>query len=171
MPRSCTVCAHPDKGEISVKQVRGVGAETLAVQYRPLSISALRRHKNNCVPELLEKGLEALAEHERKETEIALDTIRQLKAINDEVWAVLGEARDDGDRRDLLHATDRILAQIRYQSEKIGEIEAATTQVIINSPTFVEFKALVIESLQDHPEARRALVKHLAALEEAKRAA
>jgi hypothetical protein len=166
MSRSCTVCAHPAKGEISVKQVRGIGADTLASQYQPISASALRRHKRDCIPNLLEQGLAALEEHERHETEIALDTIRQLKQINDEAWAALKDAKEDGDRRDILAASDRILNQIRYQSEKLGEISAATTQLIINSPTFVEFKQLVVNTLQDYPEARRELVAHLGALEQ-----
>jgi hypothetical protein len=168
MPRQCTVCAHPAKGEISVKQVRGVGAPTLASQYYPLSRSAIGRHKKECLPEIVEKGLAALEEHEREETEYALDVIRQLKEINEEAWSVLREVKEsepkDYDKR--LRALDRVLNQLRYQSERIGEIDAITTRVIINSPTFIEFKQLVVRTLADHPEARRALVAHLGALEQ-----
>jgi hypothetical protein len=86
MPRSCTVCTHPERLAIDQALVDGRSSYDLAAVYA-LSHDAITRHNASHVPEHLKKA------RQDADKEQALDIVKQLKAINMATLAVLHDAR------------------------------------------------------------------------------
>src|SRR6266542_92558 len=105
MPRSCTVCAHPERAASDKALVSGETVRALASRYVPLRRSAVQRHKEGCLPAVVVQAAE--------QTGIAhaLDVVQQLKAINAASLQVLQAARANGQGGLALAAVDRIQRQ------------------------------------------------------------
>src|SRR5918998_159300 len=85
MPRSCTVCTHPDRTEIDEALVGGVSSAEIAGRYRTIGERAIRRHRTNHLPETLAKAEEA------GELRTALGAIREARGNLELLARLLGE--------------------------------------------------------------------------------
>jgi len=160
MPRTCTICTHPERRAIDSALVQNTAFPALSTRYG-VSEDALGRHRAAHIPALVAKG-EALA---AEETSIALDVVRQLQAINTASREILAAARKSGDGELALKAIDRIFKQIELQAKLLGELEQEGTVNVVLSPEWLQVRALVLTALAPYPEARGAVAADLAKLE------
>ncbi len=96
MPRSCTICQHPQREALDRALVGGAALSETAALFR-VSSDAVSRHKANHLPAKLVLAQEA------EDVREALDVVKQLKAINaatlglsDRVRATFQPRRENG---------------------------------------------------------------------------
>jgi hypothetical protein len=159
MPQTCSVCIHPQRVEIEKALVAGEPLREIAGRCpgsRPVSRSALHRHKQEHLPAHLAKA------HEEESIGQAIDVVRQLKAINAACLEILQSSRADGKHAISLKAVDRIHRQIELQARLIGELQDAGPQVnVLVAPEWREIRVNVLAALSPFPEARSAVAKVL----------
>jgi hypothetical protein len=118
MPRTCTICTHPERATIDKALVNGQPYRDIAGHYGT-SKTALQRHKDDHLRDLLAQAKQRHAAHEAAlgtvvqeqeaaKVEQAIDIIKQLRAINAASVSVLHEARQAGNAETALKAVDRV---------------------------------------------------------------
>ena len=159
MPQTCSVCIHPQRAEIEKALVAGEPLREIAGRCpgsRPVSRSALHRHKQEHLPAHLAKA------HEEESIGQAIDVVRQLKAINAACLEILQSSRADKKHAISLKAVDRIHRQIELQAKLLGELQEQGPQVsVLVAPEWRELRVTVLQALQPYPEARSAVSKVL----------
>lgn len=163
MPRSCTICAHPEKAAIDRAIVGGASNRSVASLY-DVSEAAVRRHGANHLPAQLAKA------QEQEDVREALDVVKQLRAINSASLNILKEAREQGRAGTALGAIDRIHKQIELQAKLLGELDDSPTVNVLISPQWIEIRTVLLEVLSPYPDARSAVAGELLKLEEARSA-
>ena len=158
MPRVCTVCTHPDRPAIDQALVNHRPYRNIAAQFR-LSASALVRHHDNDLPAALAKAQEA------EDVRQAIDVLGQLRAINAATLQVLADARKAKDGDLALKAVDRVQRQIELQAKLLGELDERPVVNLTISAEWVEIRAVLLDALRPHPDARQAVAARLVALE------
>ena len=116
MPRSCTVCAHPERHSIEAALVAGRSLRDIARHFG-VSKDAVARHAAEHLPPALVRAKEEAEGNE------ALDLLRQLKTINLIAISVLAEARVARNGDLALKAIDRIERQLTLQAKLLGELD------------------------------------------------
>ena len=166
MSRRCTVCDHPGREAIDKALVSGAPLGTIA-RDKGVSRNALRRHRDNHIPGLLERAKKATAHATRlvinaeaRKDGHALDVVEQLKAINAASWESLRAARQEQDRDGVLRATDRVLKQIELEAKLLGMLQTPGVTINTNAE-WIEVQAAIVVVLADYPDARRAIAKKL----------
>src|SRR3712207_793032 len=110
VPRSCSVCAHPDVFVINEELVlRGQSNRAIASQFG-LDKEAIRRHREH-IPQLLAKA------RDRVEQADAADLVERVENLALETRAILSEARE-GDVKDnelALKAIARLEKQVELE--------------------------------------------------------
>lgn len=154
MVRTCTVCAHKDVDEINKRLISGEPYRSIAKQFR-ISDSAVFRHKESHIPEVLLKSAEI------KEVTSADNLMAELMTARDRTYSLLDKAEAAADTK-LYGAPVAYLREIREQLKLMAELEgklATQPQItIINSPEWVELRTVIIQALDGYPEAREAVV-------------
>ncbi len=152
MPRSCTICQHPQREALDRALVGGAALSETAALFR-VSNDAVSRHKANHLPAKLVLAQEA------EDVREALDVVKQLKAINAASLHILKEAREQGKQGTALAAIDRIHKQIELQAKLLGELDDRPQVNVLVSPQWLELRALIITALDGHPQAREAVLR------------
>ncbi len=154
MTRTCSICQHPDRGEIDAALVAGTPYRSIAQQHA-VSAAAMQRHKAH-IPRAISQG------HEAKAAAQSLDVVRQLKAINGIMWTLLRRARATGDAGTMLKAADRILRQLELQAKLLGDLDERpqVAVTLLTDPQWLRLFAAI----------RGVLVRYPGALDEVDRA-
>ena len=158
MPRLCTICQHEARAAIEAALVgNGSSFRDIAGQYA-VSKSALQRHKAEHLPPKLTKAKQA------EEVAEATGLLRQIRTLQAVTLRILRDAEADGERRTALKAVAEARRNIELLGKLAGELQQEGAVTIINSPQYVELRAVIVEALAGHPEARlavaNALTKH-----------
>ena len=156
MPRTCTICLHPERGAIDKALVDNVSFRDIAGRYT-VSRSALERHKREHLSQTMVQAAEA------EDVAHAIDIVKQLKAINGCALAILSEARKAKDHDIALKAIDRIQKQIELQAKMLGELDERPQVNITLSAEWVSLRAVILTAVDPYPEARRAITEALSA--------
>ena len=159
MPRTCTVCTHPERKAIDKALVSGEATTSVAGRYLTLHQRAVQRHKDEHLPATLVKTAE------QEDVRHALDLVQQLKAINSASLQVLREARDKGQGGLALAAVARIQRQIELQAKLLGELDERPQVNILLSPDWLRVRGALLTALAPHPAARAAVAESLASLD------
>ncbi len=155
MPRTCTVCAHPDNHAVDLELVNRAPYRTVAHRYA-VSTDALKRHLREHVPQVLVKGREA------EEAARADDLLAELRSEKADIQRLKGLAEEEADYRAALLAVDKAL--------KALELQARVAQ-LIDKPTEVNLliahnvQTAIVRALDPYPQARIAVADALAELE------
>ena len=157
MPRTCTICAHPQREAIDRALVAGTSLATIATLHHVIDES-LRRHRDAHLPKSIVRAQEAL------DVRQALDVVKQLKDINGATLDVLKEARDQGDPVLALTAIDRIHKQIELQAKLLGELDDRPVTNVLIAPEWLGMRAALLGALAPYPEASVAVATALARL-------
>jgi hypothetical protein len=170
MPRTCTICQHPQRAAIDKALVAGEPLRNIAEHFGT-STTALHRHKEDHLRDLLAQAKQrqaayeaevgtAVQEQEAAKVEHAIDIVKQLKAINAASVAILHEARQAGNAETALKAVDRVLRQIEFQARLLGELETPQVNVLL-APEWVSIRGAVLSALGPFPDARAAVAQRL----------
>ena len=132
MPRTCTICNHPEHEAINSALVAGEAFRNIAKRFGT-SPAALYRHKNTDLPETLVKAAEIA---EVAEVGALLE---KLKLLNQETMAILQEAHTEGtkDNELALKAIARVEKQLELEGRLLGELAEQTKvscQLVIYAP-------------------------------------
>lgn len=153
MPRVCTVCTHPKRGEIDAALVAGEAYRHIAARFG-ISTGALQRHREH-LPKQLVKA------QEQEDVRQALDVIRQLRLINGATLNILKQASEQKDGDLALKAVDRIQRQLELQARLLGELNDGATVNIYAAPEWLALRGVMVAALQPYPEAARAVSRAL----------
>lgn len=157
MPRSCTVCIHPQRANIEEALVGGGPLRDIA-RHWSVSKDALSRHRAGHLPAALAQA-KAAQEAARSDGLLAeLDALRM-------------DAKRIQQRAERLDNLTAALAAVREQSRIIelllrvaGELaESATTVNILVHPEWLALRSLILNALANYPDAKLAVIKALEA--------
>jgi len=155
---TCTICRHPDRPAIDRALVAGESFRNVAERFGT-SATAAFRHKGDHLPAAMVKA------HEAEDVGHAIDVVKQLRAINAATLAVLADARRAGDGDLALRSVDRVQRQLELQAKLLGALDERPVVNVIVSAQWIEIRAVLLDALRAHPDARSAVVARLVALE------
>ncbi len=155
MPRSCSICLHPEREEINAALLQGEPLRDIARRYAT-SKDALARHREH-LPVHLAKASEAA------EVIQANTLLDRLLSLNAETMAILKEARSGRikDNELALRAIARAEKQLELQGKLLGELNEAPTVNILAVPEWFSLRSTIIAALEPYPEAKQAVVRAL----------
>lgn len=156
MARSCKFCEHPDRKSMETEVLRRGKTQKEIAKILGVTSQAVSIHIRKHIPEAVR-----LAISQGKATAAGLNVTEQLIEINRSVLKIADSALEDGHAGVALQAFQEVRKQLEYQSKLLGDISEGLTVNIINSPQYIEFKTLVLKTLEKHPKARKNLVESL----------
>ena len=156
MPRSCTICTHPEREAIDEALVGGIAFPALVAKYR-VSKDALSRHKANHLPATLVKAQEAQAVARADDL---LDEVRSLQA---RTLTILDRAERVGDLRTALRAIKEARGNLELLAKLMGQIDKRPQVHLHLSQEWLELRATIVEALEGHQEAKEAVLNVLEA--------
>jgi hypothetical protein len=156
VPRSCTVCTHPDRAKIDEALVGGVAFPALVAEYR-VSKDSLSRHKANHLPAKLVMAQAA------EEVAQADDLLGQMRDLHTRTLAVLEAAESTNQHRTALSAIREARSNLELLAKLLGELDERPQVNVLISPEWLELRAVIVGALEPHPEALRAVVGALEA--------
>jgi hypothetical protein len=161
MPRSCTVCTHPERAEVDQALVAGVSAAEIAGRYRTIRERAIRRHRSNHLPERLAKA------HEAEEVAQADELLKQVRDLQVRALDILDKAEEAGELRTALSAIREARGNLELLAKLLGELDERPVTNVLVSAEWVTVRTAMMEALDRYPEARVAVAERLAKLEAA----
>ena len=150
MPRKCSVCSHPEVDAINEALVSGVSYRRIATQFG-LSEPSVRRHNKSHLPAALVKASEA------SQVANADDLLMQIKTLQAKTLDILkrNEGKDD---RIALSAIKEARANLELIGKLLGELANSPTVVMVNNPEWITLRTLIVNALDNYPEAKMAVV-------------
>ncbi len=152
MPRSCTVCEHPEREAID----RALVGETSNLSVSSLfgvSESAVRRHKANHLPAKLVMARAA------EEVAQADDLLDQAGDLQRRTLAILEAAEDAKERRTALSAIREARSNLELLGRLQGELNDRPQINLLISPEWLELRAVIVGALDAHPDARESVLR------------
>ena len=124
MPRTCTICEHPNRDEIDHLIINGNTFRHIASQYN-FSYRAVKRHKDNHLNKKLAKAKEV---QEVVHANSLLGQVRdlQMRALN-----ILDVAERSGDLRTALGAIREARGNLELLVKLAGELQVQQKQEVI----------------------------------------
>lgn len=154
MPRTCTVCAHPEREAIDRALVAKTPNRRIASQH-DVTERAVRNHKANHLPAALAKSQEA---REVAEADDLLAGVRDLQA---RTLAILEAAEGSSQHRTALSAIREARSNLELMAKLVGELDDRPQVNITLSAEWIEVRAVVLAALAPYPEARSAVAGSL----------
>lgn len=155
MPRTCTICTHPERPEIDRALLDGEAYRTIAKRYGA-GPSAVLRHREH-LPNQLVKASEA------QEVAHADTLLEQVRTLQGRALSILDRADEAGDLRTALSAIREARGNLELLAKLLGELQQEGTVNVTVSPEWLTLRAVVIQALQPYPDAARAVSKALTA--------
>jgi hypothetical protein len=154
MPRSCTVCEHPERGAIDKALVGDASNRSVASLY-DVSEAAVRRHKANHLPAKL---VMAQAAEEVAEADNLLSQVQDLQS---RTLAILEAAEGTEQHRTALSAIREARSNLELLAKLLGELDERPVVNLNVSPEWLELRAVIVGALEPHPGARGAVLRAL----------
>jgi hypothetical protein len=151
MPRSCTICGHPDRGAIDQALVEGTPNRRIA-SHHGVTERAVRNHKANHLPAKL---VMAKAAEEVAQADTLLGQVRDLQQ---RALEILDKAEEAGELRTALGAIREARGNLELLAKLLGELDERPVVNLNLSPEWLELRAVIVTALEPHPEALRAVV-------------
>src|SRR3989442_11375886 len=130
MPRTCTVCRHPERPAINAALVAGEPLRDIAVRFG-LSRSALDRHNGEHLPATLLRAKDAA------EVAHADDLLGQVRGLGARALAILDQAEEAGERRTALAAIREARGVVELVARLVGELREQQVQVNVDGTEYV----------------------------------
>ena len=151
MPRSCTVCEHPERDAIDRALVGGASNRSVASLY-DVSEASVRRHKANHLPAKL---VMAQAAEEVAEADTLLD---QVKGLQSRAYSILDRAEEAGELKTALSAIREVRGNLELLAKLLGELDERPVVNLTVSPEWLQLRAVIVGALEPHPDALGAVV-------------
>lgn len=158
MPRTCTICTHPERAAIDAALIAGEPYRNIAERHG-VSVGALFRYKTDRLPAALVQAKEA------GEAAHADDLLAQVRDLQRRTLAILDGAEQAGDRRTALAAIREARGCVELFGRLAGELQQNPTVNIALSGEWQRIRAVILTALHPFPQARGAVVDSLLALE------
>jgi len=158
MPRTCSICRHPDRAAIDRALVAGDAYRTIA-QRTGTSATALHRHRADHIPVKLARADAAT------QTADASDLLTEVRALRRKAYSLLLKAEAAGDIRTALAGVREARACLELLGEMEGEIDRRPIVNVLVAPEWVAVRSALMAALLPYPEARAAVAGRLVALE------
>jgi hypothetical protein len=154
VPRSCTICEHPDREAID-RALVGDSSNLSVSSLFGVSESAVRRHKANHLPAKLVMAQTA------EEVAQADDLLQQVRDLQGRALAILGKAEAAGDLRTALGAIREVRGNLELLAKLLGELDERTVVNLDVSPEWLELRAVIVVALEPYSDARGAVLRAL----------
>jgi hypothetical protein len=158
MPRSGTVCEHPEREEIDRALVGDTSNRLVASLYGVSEVAA-RRHKTNHLPAKL------VMAQANEEVAQADDLLTQMRDLQRRALDILDKAEADGELRTALSAMREARGNLELLAKLLGELDEPPVTNVLVSSEWVSVRTAMMEALSSHPEARAAVAERLKELE------
>ena len=152
MPRTCTICEHPEVEAIDRALVAGTALSSVSAKYR-VSEDAMGRHKANHLPAKL-----VMAE---KAAEVAQadDLLEQVRDLQARTLAILEAAEETKQHRTALAAIREARSNLELLAKLLGELDERPQVNILISAEWLELRAVIVGALEPYSEARGAVLR------------
>ena len=154
MPRTCTICRHPDAGKINLRLIaeeplRSIEHDT------GLAKSSLQRHREFCLPQDI---LQAQIANKISNSQAMTGQLQKRRKCAE---ALLQRAIEKRDSKLILAANAQLL-KIDEITFKIGSAEKpGPSSRIIVTPEYLRLRNVLLKALQPHGQARIAVASAL----------
>ncbi len=152
MPRTCTICEHPEREAIDRALVGGASNRSAASLY-DVSEAAVRRHKGNHIPATLARAEEA------KESSRADDLLGQVRALQGKTLGILLRAEGAGDLRTALGAIREAKGNVELLAKLSGKLDERPVVNLNVSPEWLQLRTVIVGALEPHPDARESVLR------------
>ena len=159
MPRTCTICQHPQRAGIDAALVTGTPYRRIASQFQVSEI-AVRRHKAAHLPETLAQARDA------EEVAHADDLLAQVRDLQARALSILDTAERAGDLRTALMAIREARSGLELLARLLGELSDAPQVNVLVMPEWLAVRSALLLALAPYGEARAAVASALLALED-----
>jgi len=171
MSRRCTICDHADRAAIDEALINNGPYRTITDRYG-ISKTALIRHKQSHIPELLSKSqeiqsqkaaalVEIVEEKEAQEAGQADGLVSQLKELMARTERIFSKAEESGDLRTALSAVKEGRGNLELLGKLLGELQDGATLNLYVNPVWIDLRAVILTALEPYPEAKGALIDAL----------
>lgn len=147
MPRTCTVCSHPERETMDRALVEGVAFPALVAEYR-VSKDALSRHKANHLPAKLVMAEKA------GEVAGADDLLGRAQDLQARTLAILEAAESTQQHRTALSAIREARGNLELLAKLVGQLDDRPQVNITLSPQWLELRAVIVGALAPYQQAR-----------------
>jgi hypothetical protein len=154
MPRTCTICEHPEREAIE-RALVGDSSNLSVSSLFGVSESAARRHKANHLPAKL---VMARAAEEVAQADNLLDQVRDLQG---RAYGILDKAEAADDLRTALGAIREARGNLELLAKLLGELDERPVVNLNVSPEWLELRAVIVTALEPYSEARRSVLRAL----------
>ena len=152
MPRTCTICEHPEREAID----RGLVGETSnssGASLFDVSEASVRRHKANHLPAKLvmaEKAAEVVQ---------ADNLLEQVRDLQQSTLNILAEAEQAKQCRTALGAIREARGNLELLAKLLGELDDGPTVNVLISLEWLELRALIVGALEPYSDARESVLR------------
>lgn len=152
MPKPCSICEDPRRDEFD-RRARIEDNIAKIAQDFALSYDALYRHvkANHHIREVT--AIPTSAELATSE-----DIYKEIEAWHTEAKDLQRTAKAGGDIKTALLGLEKALKCLELMLKIHGQISDAPQITIINNPEWVELRTVIIQALDDFPEAKGAVI-------------
>ena len=154
MPRTCTICTHPEREAIDQALVTDTPNRRIAAQFS-ISEQAVRRHKDEHLPALMVKS-----EHAR-EIAHADDLLHEANRLYAVATTVMEAGQKSNNHELVLKAVGTAGRVLGLLGELLGELNRNPVVNLHISAEWIEVRAVLMDALGDFPEARAAVAQAL----------
>ena len=154
MPRTCTICGHPERVGIDRALVERQPFRAIAGQHG-VSKDALIRHHDDHLPAALVKAREAA------DVAHADDLLAQVRNLRDRALGILKRAESADDRRVAPSAIREARGCVELFGKLAGQLKDAPTVNIVMSAEWRTVQVAILAALEPHGEARLAVASAL----------
>jgi len=158
MPRVCTVCQHPSRGDIDRALLDGEPLRNIAERFR-LSTTALHRHKADHLSPTLAKAREA------EEVSRADDLLAQVRDLQGRALRILSVAEGEGDLKTALQGIREARGCLELLAELTQQLDRRPQLNVLLAPEWQAVRSVLLAALGPYPEARAAVASRLLELE------
>ncbi len=148
MPRSCSICRHPERQQIDAALVERASYRVISGRFPGSSTSALQRHAQRHVPATLAQARQA------QEVARGDDLLGQVEDLKAHAMGVLARAEAAEDLRAAVSAIKEARGCVELLAKMMGELRDGQTVNIIMTPEWGRARGVILAALDDHPDAR-----------------
>jgi hypothetical protein len=158
MPRTCTICSHPNRDEIEDLVVVHSQAKRRVAAQHSVSERAVRYHMREHLPALLALARDA---ERAARADTLLDRIEDLQS---RTLAILEASEETREHNTALAAIREARRNLELIGEVTKELDRTPTLNLHLNPEWIELRTVIVGALEPFPDARGAVLQ---ALEEA----
>jgi hypothetical protein len=165
MPRVCTICNHPQRAAIEAAIVTGTVNSEIACKF-DVGRMSIERHATN---HLIAAIKEAKQEQAVQSGSIALERMTRGEGIVDEILDEFWNEKKQKAPELALKALAELRRQVELRAKLEGELDEHSI-TITAIPEWRELRALLLDALAQHPQAKMAVIRALEAYDYAQSA-